>query len=272
MPHHSVIVYRRGGQQGAVLLLGGGGFLGMHVVRALLADGQRPLPAGRRSGSGQPLEDADVLEPHTRDPDWWRARVSAALGGGEHVAGIVNLVTRKAGDRAAIEVVNVRAVEAMAAARRGLARPEGPPLTLHIGSVSEYRESAHVSGYAAGKRAARTACRRSGAVDLVLTLGVVTGRVRHTATSRKLRRVLRALPLLRSSVTVGVSPATEVGEAIAVLIRHGRPIAEAAQQLPVELVLSGRPLSWGRYLDLPDRGGNGRSPAWLRPALALERY
>src|SRR5437588_1095394 len=128
MPYYSVIMYQLG-ERGAVLLLGSSSFLGRHVARALVAGGQRPLPACRRAAGAEEIHEADVLAPHTRDPDWWRDRVSAALGGGTRIAGVVNLVTRKAGDRAAIEEVNVRAVEAMTAARRGLAGPHGgPPL------------------------------------------------------------------------------------------------------------------------------------------------
>lgn len=254
------------------LILGGSSFLAQHIARALEQDGQRVVATARQASGPYEIRGVDVLDANALDHRWWEGRLAPVLDRDAPVVGIVNLITRKSGDQSLIDDVNVRAVEAMGAARRALSSQGRAPLTLHMGSVGEYRQSEKASGYVSGKRAARAASARWGSVDLILTLGPVTGRTRRTRTSESLRRALRMLPQLRSSVSIGVSPATEVGDAVAALMRHGRRLVDEFSRRPIELVLAGRAISWGRYLDLPDRerGWGGYEPWLWRPLAALE--
>ena len=198
----------------------------------------------------------DVADSRAQETRYWRDVLGAELPPGVSVTSIVNLATKKTGDRAEVERVNVCAVRAMAAIRDAAAQFGGVPWTLHVGSVSEYRTGGKASAYAAAKRAARAACSEC-EIDAVLTVGPVTGRARRTPHSQALRNALRLFPRLRSGVRIGVTPIAEAAEAIAVLAEHGSVLtggaADAAR--PFQLALAGRDLSWGSYLELPDRPG-----------------
>jgi hypothetical protein len=234
------------------LVLGASGFLGRHVREALVRNQQRVIGVSRRPDDiDSPA--LDVTDPRARDARHWRRLLKADLPQGAIVTSVVNLVTKKSGDSAAVEHVNVCAVRAMAAIKEAVAELGDVPWTLHVGSVSEYRRGGKAGAYAAAKRAARAACIESG-IDAVLTVGPVTGRIVRTPHSQALRNALRFLPRLRSNVRIGVTSIGEAAEAIAVLAQDGSLLTGgAASGRAFQLALAGHDLSWGRYLDLPDR-------------------
>jgi hypothetical protein len=231
------------------------GFLGRHVREALVRNHQRVIGVARHPPDEVDCLALDVTDSRALETRYWRDVLGAELRAGASVSAIVNLATKKSGEYADVERVNVGAVHAMAAIRDAVAEFGIAPWTLHVGSVSEFRRGGKASAYAAAKRAARAACSES-EIDAVLTIGPITGRAIRTPHSRALRNALRFLPRLRSSVRIGVTPIAEAAEAIAVLAQHGSILtAGATAERPFQLALAGHDLSWGSYLELPDRPG-----------------
>jgi nucleoside-diphosphate-sugar epimerase len=235
---------------GHAIVLGATGYLGRHLRDALAASGMRVVGISRSAGADVGELAIDVTRPAAAEPSFWSDTLTGEFAPGP--VAIINLVACKYGDRALVERVNVAAVLAMAAARSALASRGVGALTLHLGSVSEYRKGGKSGPYAAGKRAARAACQDAG-IDLILTLGPVTGRATRTPASQSLRRMLRVLPRLRSSVRVGITPVAEAAAAVAALARHGASLTNESRGRPRDLVLAGTAMSWGEYLGLPDR-------------------
>ena len=245
-----------------VLVPGGAGFIGRHVVAALLDRGQTVVVGSRHPGRAAlrlagPARDCErraLHFEHLADPDDW----DAALGGIDAVVNCVGILRQRAGET--YDAVHHRAPAALAAA----CRARGMRL-VHVSALGLCH--AHRSRFLRSKLAGEQALARSGADYRIARPSLLDGAGGYGASW--LRAAAR-LPLLalprRASGRIAVLRVDELGEALAALAE--RDIASNAGEHEREFDLGGpEAFSLADYLRLR-RVENGRRAAPLLPVPA----
>ncbi len=215
--------------EGEVLLTGASGFVGSHVLTALLARGYRVRALVR--GDWDAPEDVVVVHGDLRSP----GTLIAALRGCDAVVHTAALYSFAPGDRATIAAVNVRGTAGILEAARiaGVERcvvtsssaALAPATASRPATESDWATADHGSSYHASKLAGeRTALRAPIPVVTVLpTAPVGPGDRRPTPTGRIVVDLLRG----RMPATLGggmnVVPVEDVAAAHVLALERGRP-------------------------------------------------
>ena len=215
--------------EGEVLLSGASGFVGSHVLTALLARGYRVRALVR--GDWDAPEDVVVVHGDLRSP----GTLIAALRGCDAVVHTAALYSFAPGDRATIAAVNVRGTAGILEAARiaGVERcvvtsssaALAPATASRPATESDWATADHGSSYHASKLAGeRTALRAPIPVVTVLpTAPVGPGDRRPTPTGRIVVDLLRG----RMPATLGggmnVVPVEDVAAAHVLALERGRP-------------------------------------------------
>lgn len=155
--------------KGLVTVFGGSGFLGRHVVRALLKRGWRVRAAVRRpdlAGFLQPLGMVGWVQPIQANLRY-RWSVDRAVEGADAVINLVAIMTPSG--RQNLESVNVFGARAVAEAARG----QGLDRVIHVSAIGASPESP--SAYGRSKAAAEAAVFETLPKSVVMRPSVVFG-------------------------------------------------------------------------------------------------
>lgn len=212
-------------QKGLVTIFGGSGFIGRHVVRALVADGWRVHVACRRPDRAYDLlslgepDQVELVRAHLADP----LTIAAALQGADAVVNLVGILT-ESGDQtfAAVQSRGARAV-AEAVKEAGIKR------FVHVSALGARKNS--LSGYARTKAEGEASVHELAPESVIFRPSIVFGPEddffnRFAA----MARLMPVLPLVGANTRFQPVFVDDVAQAVALAL-DGKAILGATYEL-----------------------------------------
>ncbi len=263
------------------LVTGGAGFLGRHVVQALLDQRRRVRVLDLRPAPDLPAE-VEVLRGSVTDPD----TVARALEGVRRVFHLAAIPELWAADKTAFDRVNRGGTETLLAAARNCRRLEafvhtssevvlvpkpGLPLPARLDETVELGADEVIGPYARGKRAAELAvlaAARAGlpATAVIPTMPLGPGDVSRTPPTRMILDLMAGRTPAYAELLLNVVDARDAARGHLLAAEHGEP-GQRYLLSGHNVTMSALLAELAPFLDRPVP--HRRIPAWLAGAFAV---